>query len=286
MAEGEYDPMNLKSYLTKQSKKIDRALDQVLPKETERPQVLHEAMRYAVFSGGKRVRPILALAACEAVGGDEKKVMTAVCALELIHNYSLIHDDLPCMDDDDLRRGRKACHRQFNEETALLAGDALLTLAFKILCDSNSFQDTKGLKRRITAARLIAEAAGHQGMVGGQMVDLEFQEKEMNLPTIEYINTHKTGALIAVSTRIGAYLGGGTPRQVEALYGYGKCVGLLFQIVDDIMDREGYASVIGVPEARKEAENLLLKAKNELRIFGPRGKILSQIADFVLNRKY
>ena len=278
--------MNIEIYLAKQAKKINKALDGTLPKESEWPQVLHQAMRYSVFSGGKRVRPIFVLAACEAVGGNEKKALPAACALELIHNYSLIHDDLPCMDDDDLRRGQKTCHKQFNEETALLAGDALLTLAFKALSASDGVGNVKDLERQITAVGLIADAAGHRGMVGGQMVDLESQGKEINLPTIEYINTHKTGALIAVSTRVGAYLGGGTPRQVETLYRYGKYVGLLFQIVDDIMDREGYASAVGVPEARKEAESLLLKANHELKIFGAKGKVLSQIADFVLNRRH
>lgn len=169
--------MTIQDYLAKQAKKIDKTLDSILPKESERPQVLHQAMRYSVFSGGKRVRPILVLAACEVVGGNEKKALPAACAIELIHNYSLIHDDLPCMDDDDLRRGQKTCHKQFNEETALLAGDALLTLAFKALSASEGVGNVKNLERQITAIDLIAEAAGHRGMVGGQMVDLESHGK-------------------------------------------------------------------------------------------------------------
>ena len=278
--------LNIQTYFTKQAAKINEALDGHLPKKSEHAAVLREAMRYAVFSGGKRIRPMLALAACEAVGGDEKKVMTAACAIELIHSYSLVHDDLPCMDDDDLRRGQPTCHKKFNEATALLAGDALLTLAFKMLSETHDSNSPKNLKKQLIVTGFIAEAAGHLGMVGGQIVDLEFQNKEADLPTIEYINIHKTGALIAVSTRVGAYLGGGSPKQVEALYLYGKYVGFLFQIVDDIMDREGYAKAIGVPEARKEAENLLIKSKETLKFLGPKSAILSQIADFILTRDH
>ena len=278
--------MNLQSYLKRKSLKIDRALDAFLPKKRELPTALHEAMRYAVFSGGKRVRPILALAACEAVGGAEKNALAAACALELIHNYSLVHDDLPCMDDDDVRRGRPTCHKKFGEMTAVLAGDALLTLSFQILSSPNGSRSPKEFQRLMTVSGLIAQAVGSRGMVGGQIVDMEFQKKEVDLPTLEYINTHKSGALIAVSLRAGAILGGGTARQVEALYRYGKNLGLLFQIIDDILDREGYAKTIGMHEAGKEAERLLEKAKKELAIFGFRGRILAEIADFVFTRKH
>jgi geranylgeranyl diphosphate synthase type II len=278
--------MNFQTYLNKQAKKVDKALDSFLPKKSDYPSVLHEAMRYSVFPGGKRIRPIFVLAACDAVGGDEKKVMPAACAIELVHNYSLIHDDMPCMDDDDFRRGQKSCHKKFNEQTALLAGDALQTSAFQILNSNSQFKTSKDLERRLFSAFLIAEAAGSRGMVGGQTVDLEWQNKEMDLPTIEYINTHKTGALITVCLKVGATLGGGTKPEIQALTLYGKYVGFLFQIVDDIMDREGYARIVGVPEARKEAESLLLKAKRELRRFGQKGQRLSQIADFVLTRKF
>jgi geranylgeranyl diphosphate synthase type II len=277
--------LNLKAYLDRQSKKIDRALDATLPSPRELPSSLHEAMRYAVFSGGKRVRPILTLAACEAVGGSDKDALAAACALELIHNYSLVHDDLPCMDNDDLRRGRPTCHKKFSEMTAVLAGDALLTLAFQILHSTNG-DGAKDSRRKLAVARLIAEAVGSRGMVGGQAVDMEFQKKELDLPTIEYINTHKSGALIAVSTRAGAILGGGTERQVEALHRYGKNLGLLFQIIDDILDREGYAEVIGMHEAGREAERLLEKAKKDLAVFGFRGRFLAAIADFVFTRKH
>jgi geranylgeranyl diphosphate synthase type II len=256
-----------------------------LPKENEHPASLSKAMRYAVLSGGKRIRPIFALAACEAVGGKAVQVMEAACALEFIHSYSLVHDDLPCMDDDAMRRGQPSCHAKFGEVTALLAGDALLTQAFKILSSSGKNPDPKSIKKRLQAIHWLSEAIGHQGMVGGQALDMEYQDKEIDLPTIEYINTHKSGALIAVSTKIGAFLGGGTPQQVEALYRYGKYVGLLFQIVDDIMDQQGYTQVIGSHEAQEEAVELLSKAKRELSFFGPKGLRLKQIADFVVSRK-
>ena len=183
--------MDIHSYLQRQAKKVDKALEGYLPKGSEHPARLHEAMRYAVLSGGKRIRPILALAACEAVSGDEKKVMPAACALEIIHNYSLVHDDLPCMDDDDSRRGQPTCHKKFGEDIAVLAGDALLTLAFKILTSMNGSDTAKGLECQLNAACLIADAVGTRGMVGGQAVDMEFQGKEADLPTLQYINTHK-----------------------------------------------------------------------------------------------
>jgi geranylgeranyl diphosphate synthase, type II len=277
--------MEIEAYFDRQRAKIEKALEKLLPRADSRPRRLAEAMRYAVVGGGKRIRPIFALAACEAVGGNEEEVMPAACALELIHSYSLVHDDLPCMDDDDVRRGRPTCHKRFGEDVALLAGDALLTLAFQVL-GAPSKASAPLLGRRLEALHRVARAVGHAGMVGGQAVDIEFGDKEPDLPTIEYINTHKSGALIAVSAEIGGFLGGGSPRQVEALYRYGKLVGLLFQIVDDILDREGYAKVIGVSEARLEAAELLEKAKTQLKPFGSRGRRLAGIADFVFARTY
>lgn len=277
--------MDIQSYLKKQSAKIEKALQTCLPGKEEHPATLHEAMRYVVLSGGKRVRPILALAACKVVGGEEKKAMPTACALELIHNYSLVHDDLPCMDNDDLRRGKLACHKKFGEDTAVLVGDALLTLAFRILNGANGAHTAKDLKKQLEVASMIADAIGTHGMVGGQAVDMEFQKKELDLPTMEYINTHKSGALIAVSLKVGAVLGSGKKNQIESLYLYGKYLGLLFQIVDDILDQEGYAKVIGVPEARHEAERFHLKAKRELLSFGQKAEPLSRLADFVLTRK-
>ncbi len=267
-------------YFQKQRRKIERALEGYLPPKGERPVSLHEAMRYAVLLGGKRIRPILALAACEAVSGNQKEAMPAACAIEFIHNYSLIHDDLPCMDDDDTRRGKPSCHKKFGEATALLAGDALLTLAFQIL----SAEGSKKLKGRLETIRLISEAIGSRGMIGGQVVDIETKGKEIDLPTIDCINTHKSGALIAVSLRVGAILGGGNRGEVNSLFHYGKYAGLLFQIVDDILDGEGYAKLIGVSQSRKEAERLLRKAKEAIKNFGKKSWKLEEIADFILKR--
>jgi len=268
--------MDLEKYLSKKTAKVDAALERYLPQARQRPASLSEAMRYAVLSGGKRIRPIFTLAACEAVGGKEDKAMAAACALELVHSYSLVHDDLPCMDNDLLRRGKPSCHAKFGEVTALLAGDALLTKAFEIMAAA-------GVKNE--AVQWIAEAIGHQGMVGGQALDMEYQDKEMDLPTVEYINTHKTGALIAVSTRVGAFLGGGSAAQVKALHQYGKAVGLLFQLTDDIMDVQGYAKVIGPHDAREESARLLKAAKQALGPLKSKSQALSLIADFVANRK-
>ena len=286
--------MTIQNYLNKQSKIIDQALPSFLPKEKDHPTLLSQAMRYAVLSGGKRIRPILALAACEVVGGRVQNALPAACALELIHSYSLVHDDLPCMDKDNTRRGKPSCHVKFGEVTALLAGDALLTLAFGILCGGGvstprlgrgERAPTRLLHRRLDVIRWISEAVGHRGMVGGQQLDMEFRDKEPDLPSIEYINTHKSGSLIAVSAKVGAYLGGGTPQQVDFLHRYGKAVGLLFQIVDDIMDKQGYARVIGSHDAQEEASRLVSKAKKEISSFGKKGEWLSGLADFILTRK-
>lgn len=276
--------MNIRPYLEKESARINKALASFLPGKGAHPSTLHEAMRYAVLSGGKRIRPILALESCRVVGGDIQKALSTACALEFIHSYSLTHDDLPCMDNDQERRGQATCHKKYGEDTALLAGDALLTLAFKVLCSKSAARSSRDLEKQVNAARLVAEAVGSEGMVGGQAVDMKFQGKDMDLATAEYINVNKSGALIAVSTRVGAYLGGGSDKQVQALYRYGKYVGLLFQIVDDILDRQGYAKVIGVSEAKKEAEALLDRAKAQIAPFGRRAHALAALADFVLTR--
>ena len=270
--------MDLRSYLKKRSAQIEKALEARLPKENDHPAALSRAMRYAVLSGGKRIRPIFTLAACEAVGGKDSDALDTACAFEMIHSYSLAHDDLPCMDNDAMRRGQPSCHAKFGEATALLAGDALLTLAFKIMSQARG-------KRQLQAIQWAAEAVGSRGMVGGQALDLEFQEKEADIAILEYINTHKSGALIAACTHVGAYLGGGTPRQVESLHRYGKYVGLLFQIVDDIMDKQGYVRAIGVRGAREEVSSLLAKAKRELVPFGKKGLFLEAIADYVMTRE-
>ncbi len=241
-------------------------------------------MRYAVLNGGKRLRPILVLEACRAVGGDERDTMPAACAIELLHNYSLAHDDLPCMDNDDLRRGQPTCHKKYGEATALLVGDALFALAFRILSTTNGHAGAHW-RRQLEAAHGIAGAVSHFGMVGGQAMDIEYRGKELDLPSVEYINTHKTGALIAVSVKTGALLGGGTRREVEALHHFGGILGFLFQVVDDVLDKDGYAKVVGVSEAMEEARELAKKAKREIAFLGSKAGRLSAIADFVVERK-
>ena len=277
--------MNLNSYFQKQTSKIDKALLGFLPKTGQNASKLYEAMRYAVMSGGKRVRPILTLAACEAVGGDSRKVLPAACAVEMIHSYSLVHDDLPCMDDDALRRGKPTCHKKFGEVTALLVGDALLTLAFKILSAPVKTGGENFSKRQLEALHFISEAVGAPGMVGGQAVDMEYKNKKIDLATLEYVNIHKSGALIAASVKAGAYLGGGNAAQVRSLFRYGQVLGLLFQIVDDILDGEGYAELLGRTQALKEADEVYRRALREIKFLGKKGEILSQMAGFVRERK-
>ena len=278
--------MNIQAYFNRQIRKIDRALSSCLPRGAQCPPALGQAMRYAVLAGGKRIRPILTLEACRAVGGKEKDALSAACAIEFIHSYSLVHDDLPCMDNDSFRRGKPTVHKKFGQSTALLAGDALLTLAFGVLNPSNGAVHPPELKRRLEAARLLAEAAGTAGMAGGQALDLEFQSKTPSLIALESINRRKTGALIAASTRIGALLGGGDESQIRALFRYGQQLGLLFQIVDDILDSEGYAKAMGPVRARREAERVLQQTKKTLQPFGEKARILALIADFVYTRDH
>ncbi len=264
---------------------IDKTLLTYLPKGDGVSSKLLEAMRYSLMSGGKRIRPILVLAACEAVGGQERQVMPAACAIEMIHTYSLIHDDLPCMDDDDLRRGKPTCHKKFGEAVAVLAGDALLTRAFEILAKPLNAKDISMMQRQMTAMGWIAEAAGAHGMVGGQALDMAWQGKKTSLALQEKINLHKTGHLIAVSLRAGSYLGGGSSAQVGALWRYGQELGLLFQIVDDILDKDGYAKLLGLDEASQKAANTCLRAQKELKIFGKKAQTLLMLAQTILERK-
>jgi geranylgeranyl diphosphate synthase type II len=289
--------------MTERRRQVDEALERWLPQQEDHPPVIHEAMRYSVFAGGKRLRPILALLACEAVGGNAEDAMPAAAALEMIHTYSLIHDDLPAMDDDDYRRGRKTCHRVYGEAIAILAGDALLTHAFRVLADPGP---TRVLPEwRLQAIAEIAEAAGSSGMVGGQAMDILAEGREIDRPTLLYLHTHKTGALIRASVRVGAIAGGAGAEQLQALTRYSELVGLAFQIVDDILDIEGssaemgktagsdlrrkkatYPAVMGLEESRRDAARLLEEAKDALRPLGEKGAILTALADFVGKRRH
>lgn len=296
--------MDLKVYLKEQCARVDAALDRFLPRETELPHSLHKAMRYSVFAGGKRVRPILLLAACQAVGGDTEHALPASCAMEMIHTYSLIHDDLPAMDDDDFRRGNPTCHKVFGEAVAILAGDALLTEAFKLASDPR-FTGGCGPLGLLTIIHEIAACAGSYGMVGGQVIDMESEgQRDIDLATVQYIHTHKTGALIKASVVAGAILGGASGQQLAAITRYGEAAGLAFQIADDILDIEGtteeigkdagsdeargkatYPAVMGLSAAKAEAEAMMDEALRALEIFGSEADALRGIARYIVQRR-
>lgn len=272
--------MDINKYLDKDRKLIDRELDRYLPKGNIYPPEVHQAMRYMVMSGGKRFRPILVLEACRACGGKTGDAMPAACAIELVHTYSVIHDDLPAMDDSDTRRGKPSCHVRFGEANAILAGDALLSLAFNLV---GRMKGPRAVKSVLLA---VSHAVGTFGMVGGQVEDLKHKEKKVELPLLEYISTHKTGALISVSAKIGAIIAKAPEKKAKALLEYGKHIGLAFQIVDDILDKEGYAEAFGIKGARDEAKRLAEKAKKALGIFGKKAAALRCLADLVYERAH
>ncbi len=294
--------MDVKNYLSQRLTLIDGALERHLPPEDVLPATLHRAMRYSIFAGGKRIRPVLMMAACEAVGGEPERVLPAACAMEMIHTYSLIHDDLPAMDDDDFRRGRPTNHKVFGEASAILAGDALLTEAFVLLSGSEASREVPAaiLCRVI---QLISRAAGSQGMVGGQVVDMESEGKAIDFPTLEYIHTRKTGALMLASIQAGALIGGADEEAYGALTRYGEYAGLAFQVADDILDITGdqaelgkdvgsdqargkatYPALLGLSEARARAAELKDLAVSALSPLGERAEPLREIARFIVER--
>ena len=294
--------MELKDYLKDRSALVDKALDRWLPAEDFLPHSLHQAMRYSIFAGGKRLRPILMVAASEAVGGSAQQVMHAACAMEMIHTYSLVHDDLPAMDDDGFRRGRPTNHKVYGEATAILAGDALLTEAFRLLADAKANESVPP-KTVLRVIELVARYAGSQGMVGGQVVDMESEGKEIDFPTLEYIHTHKTGGLILASVQVGALLGGGDEEQFAALTRFGGAAGLAFQIADDILDVVGdqaelgkdvgsdqargkvtYPALLGLSEARQRASELCDIAVESLTPLGDAAKTLQVLARYIVDR--
>jgi geranylgeranyl diphosphate synthase type II len=294
--------MTLDARMETRRAQVERALDQWLPAATREPRRLHESMRYSVLAGGKRLRPVLLLEACAAVGGEEAHALPAACALELIHTYSLVHDDLPCMDDDDLRRGKPTNHKVFGEALALLCGDALLTHAFLLLARE---QVAAGVPTAVAAevAAIVAEAAGSGGMVGGQAVDMGSERKSVGAETVEYIHRHKTAALLRAAVESGALLGGADPAARAGLTTYGAELGLAFQITDDLLDIESseealgkrprqdeqldkatYPKVYGVARSRQLARQSVSRAKAALECLGANGAILSQLADHVVER--
>ena len=276
---------------------IDQFLDQ-LPWDKD---ILNQSMYYSLVGGGKRIRPVLALASAEAVGGDPEAILPAAVSLELIHTYSLIHDDLPPMDNDDYRRGRLSNHKVFGEAHAILAGDGLLTYAFEILADPSL-----GLiERQLRIIREVAVAAGKDGMVGGQVADLAGEGKTLTLQEIETIHKAKTGALLTVSARLGGILAGGTEEQVKALTNYAQALGLAFQIKDDILDvvgdsatlgkpagsdlRQGkstYVSLLGLEGAKHQLHTQILKAQSALKLFDKGAIFLNELANYIEERQH
>jgi len=297
--------MEIEKYLLEKKEIVDSALERYLPKEVDFPASLHKAIRHSLFAGGKRIRPILSIAAFEAVGGKGNGVLPFACALEMIHTYSLIHDDLPAIDNDDYRRGKPTCHKVFGEAIAILAGDALLTEAFKLMTTRFPQNDSIDKGLILDVVNEVAQASGILGMVGGQAVDIESEGKEVDLPIIQYIHTHKTGALILVSVRVGAKLGRATEEVLKTITHYGERVGLAFQIEDDILNIEGktallgkktggdlskgkatYPSLFGLEESKRRAKELIDLAINALISFGPEANPLREIARFIISREY
>jgi geranylgeranyl diphosphate synthase type II len=288
--------MNLREY----QQLVDAELDRLVPPETAAPETIHRAMRYSLFAGGKRIRPILCLEAARAVGCGSQSVVSAACSLELIHTYSLIHDDLPSLDNDDYRRGKLTNHKVFGEAMAILAGDALLTLAFQVLAQLDTLPERKtGL-----VAELATAAGTVGGMIGGQVADLEGEGKPPEAALLETIHRAKTGALLRASLRMGAIFAGATEAQYEALSCYGEHIGLAFQIVDDILDVEEssealgktagkdaaqhkitFPAVYGLPASRAMAEQECARAHQVLEPFGPRAAGLRELADLIVHRK-
>ena len=293
--------MDLSQYLSARSATVDRALDGWLPRASVKPATIHKAMRYSLFAGGKRMRPVLTLAAAEACGGGVSAALPAACAVECIHTYSLIHDDLPCMDDDDLRRGRPTSHKVFGEGVAVLAGDALLTVAFEILAHAEP------TRRYPTTAiiRELADAAGSKWLIGGQVADLEGEGRKITGAELRYIHRCKTAALLTASIRLGAMSADATPGRLASLTDFGQALGLAFQVIDDILDvtqtteklgktagkdaeatKATFPAIYGLERSRAEAHRLTAAAHAALKPLGAKAARLREIAEYLLAREY
>lgn len=292
--------LNFQRYLRKQNRLIERALDRFLPAERQPPQMLHKAMRYSVLAGGKRLRPILCLAAAEAVGGKEKDALLPALAVEILHTYTMIHDDLPCMDDDDLRRGKPTAHVAFGEAYAVLAGDALLTLAFEWI--AAAAPPPPYAPRRLILE--LARAAGNRGVIAGQVEDLACEGKKPSAAKVFRIHFHKTAALIRAAARIGAICGGADKTELAAISRYGEKGGLAFQIADDILNETSspesigkaagsdrargkmtYVAVYGLSGAKQTARQLAAEARKHLRPLRGKTEPLAALVDFIVTRK-
>nr|ALT16901.1 geranylgeranyl diphosphate synthase 1 [Leucosceptrum canum] len=302
LTRNEDSPFNFNAYVVEKANFVHKALDEAV--SVKNPPMIHDAMRYSLLAGGKRVRPMLCIAACEVVGGHQSASIPAACAVEMIHTMSLIHDDLPCMDNDDLRRGKPTNHKVFGEDVAVLAGDALLAFAFEFIATA-----TSGVApdRVLAAVGELAKAIGTEGLVAGQVVDLSCTGNNANvgLDTLEFIHVHKTAALLEASVVLGAILGGGSKEEVEKLRTFARKIGLLFQVVDDILDvtksseelgktagkdlavdKTTYPKLLGLEKAREFAEKLKEEAKEQLMDFDPRKAApLVALADYIAHRE-
>lgn len=290
-------------YLKKNKDLIDKTLDQILPACDDFPPQLHQAMRYCLFTGGKRLRPILSLAAAEAVGGNADSIAREACALEMIHTYTLIHDDLPAMDDADYRRSSLSTHKVFGEAVAILAGDALLTEAFNVLANGLK-NGTHPPEKIAKIIQVVSDACGSKGLIGGQVVDIASEGKIIEKELLEYIHKHKTGKLITASVILGAILGEGKQEEIGYLREYSEAIGLAFQITDDILDILGstselgkktgsdsekgkatYPGIMGMNEAKKTQKTLFQQAINALQSFDEKAEPLREIAKIIIERK-
>lgn len=295
--------MDIKNYLLSKKEMIERFLGSYLPMEDEYPHEIYKSMRYSLFAGGKRLRPILSLASYETIEEDSSSILSIACAIELIHTYSLIHDDLPPIDNDNLRRGKPTNHKVFGEAIAILTGDALLTIAFSMMTADDCIKKFNH-KLLLQVIREISIAAGDRGMVGGQVVDIISEGKEIDFKTLEYIHKNKTGALIKASVRVGGILANAGDEELRRMTIYGENVGLAFQITDDILDIEGtkedlgkdtgmdsakekntYPGLIGIKESKKKVKELIESAIEAIMIFKERADPLKEIAQSIIRRK-
>ncbi|MDK2798695.1 MAG: geranylgeranyl diphosphate synthase, type [Clostridiales bacterium] len=295
--------MEFKQALNEKINFINMHLNRYVPEKENYQSNIYRAMRYSLFAGGKRLRPVITIACCEIVGGNVNFAIPLACAIEMIHTYSLIHDDLPAMDNDDFRRGQLTNHKKFGEAIAILAGDALLNKAFEVAVDE-SIKNGVNLERAMKAISVIANASGSEGMIGGQVVDLEAENKEIDEQHLKYMHLHKTGALIIASAEAGAIIGGATEDELQALAEYSKNIGLAFQIQDDILDIEGdqeilgkpigsdinnkkstFVSLMGMDKSKAMVRDLTDKALDKLKIFPNREWFLAELANYLVNRR-
>ncbi len=295
--------MDIQAFLEEQRNRIDGFLRRILPPESTEPTLLYQAMGYSLLGGGKRIRPILTIASAQALGYDRNDLLPYAAALECVHTYSLIHDDLPSMDNDDYRRGRLTNHKVFGEGMAILAGDGLLTMAFE-LCSQEGGSDGLAPEQRLAIIRELAIGSGHQGMVGGQVMDIQAENQDIPLSQLKQIHAYKTGRLIRAAVRIGGIIGGATPSQLISLTGYAEEIGLAFQIADDVLNMVGtreelgkdagtdekrgkktYPSFFGVEGARQLGEHSVERAIKHLDGFGGSAEPLRQIATFIMKRR-